>query len=81
MHLTPAEYVINVFGGVRKSGRALGRTASAISKWTRSDKNGGCGGRIPSRMQEIILQVARIQKLDITPEDLVTGRDVSEKIK
>ncbi len=79
MHLSPAEYVIHVFGGVRKAGRALGRTGSAISNWNRSRKNGGCGGLIPSRMQEVVLQVAEINGLDIKPEDLISGREVIEK--
>ena len=79
MHLNPAEYVVHCFGGVRKAGKALGRTASAVSKWNRSDKNLGCGGRIPSRMQDVILQVAKIQGLDITAEDLVLGREVEDK--
>jgi hypothetical protein len=81
MHLTPAEYVVEIFGGVRKAGVALGRTASSISKWKKSDKNGGCGGRVPSRMQEVVLQVARIKKLDITAEDLINGRDVADVVK
>jgi hypothetical protein len=78
MHLNPAQYVVHCFGGVRKAGIALGRTASAISKWNKSDKNFGCGGRIPSRMQEVILEVARIKKLDITAQDLVLGREVAD---
>ena len=78
MHLTPAEYVVHVFGGVRKAGRALGRSGGAVSNWNKSQKNGGCGGLIPTRMQSIVLQIAKIQGLDITTEDLISGREVSE---
>lgn len=78
MHLNPAEYVVYVFKGVRKAGLALGRSAAAVSKWNKSKKNKGSGGRIPSVAQLSILKVAKKRGLDITPEDLVIGREVKE---
>lgn len=78
MHLNPAEYVVRVFGGVRKSGEAIGRSAAAVSKWNKSKKNKGSGGRIPSVAQLAILKVAKRRGLDITPQDLIFGREVKE---
>lgn len=69
--LSPAEYVIKVFGGVRKTAAALGYVPSAISKWRWQG-----GGNIPTVAQELIYDIAREQGLDITAEDLIKGREV-----
>lgn len=76
MHLSPAEYVIKVFGGVRKTARAIGRTAPSISKWQKARDNKGTGGRVPTAAAEIILQIAQRDSLDITASDLLLGRDI-----
>lgn len=67
MKKTPANYVIEVFGGVRKLARALNKTPSTISKWQKT-------GRVPSSSQEDILQKAEAMGLDVTAEDLIRGR-------
>lgn len=69
--LNPAEYIIRVFKGVRATGRAVGRAPGNVSKWRKS-------GRIPSAVQEKILEVAKEKKLDIRPGDLVAGREVAK---
>lgn len=79
MKTTPAEYVIMVFKGVRSLGRALKCNPSAISRWKRSREDGGCEGNIPSGAQRKILELARKNKLDITPNDLMFGRKISTK--
>lgn len=79
MQLSPAEYVISIFKGVRATARAIGRAPASVSNWRRSVKEGGTGGQIPSAAQRKILQLARIHKLDITPNDLAFGRDVKTK--
>jgi len=78
MHLNSAEYVIKVFGGVRKAGIAIGRSASAVSKWNKPNSEKGSDGRIPSIAQLAILKVAKRRGLDITPEDLIFGREIKE---
>lgn len=71
MQLSPAEYVIHIFGGVRATARALNMAPSAISKWQHQSN-----GVIPSKnMQKILTKAVELQ-LDITPEDLVVGRSV-----
>lgn len=73
MKLTPADYVIKQFGGVRATARAIGRTPSSISKWrTRISKQGIKGG-IPSSVQSVILKQAKKLKLNIQPHDLIGG--------
>lgn len=71
MQMTPAQYVIYVFKGVRATARAVGRTPSSVSKWQK--------GRIPSGAHRKILDVARERGLDLTPDDLVYGRTVQQQ--
>lgn len=79
MQTTPTEYVIMVFKGVRSLGRALKCNPSTISRWKKSVEEGGCGGNIPSGAQRKILELARKNKLDITPNDLMLGRKIRTK--
>lgn len=76
MHLTPAEYIILKFKGVRATARALGRSPSSVSKWRSTKSEQGTGGNIPSRAARQILAKARELHLDITPDDLLFGREV-----
>ena len=65
--ISPAEHVILVFGGVRKTARAVGRTPGSVSKWLKS-------GVVPVRSQLVILRIAKRRKLDIFASDLIIGR-------
>lgn len=80
MRVTPAQHVINQFGGVRAAARSLGRTPSCISHWKRSRDEGGAGGRVPSALQGNILAIAEREGLDITATDLIQGREVLEEV-
>ena len=71
MKLSPAEYVIHVFGGVRATARAIGVTPTSISKWTRREE-----GTVPTSKMKKIIKKAELLGLDITPDDLVLGREV-----
>jgi hypothetical protein len=73
MRKNPAEYVIEVFGGVRAAASAIGRSPGAVCNWKRLGN-----GFIPNQAQQIILKVARRRKLPITPLDLICGRDVQK---
>lgn len=76
MKLSPAEYVIRVFGSVRETARAVDRDESCVSRWKAPKSKGGTGGKIPGPVQDTILKKARRKNLDITPHDLVYGREV-----
>ena len=76
MHLRPADYVIYVFGGVRATSRAIGRSASSVSRWQTYKNRDGLGGTIPSAIQGIILERASELKLDISADDLIHGREI-----
>lgn len=71
MHMTPAQYVIYVFKGVRATARAVGRTPSSVSKWQKA--------RIPSAAHRRILDIAKEKDLDIQPQDLIYGRTVAKR--
>lgn len=75
-HLSPADYVIHMFGGVRATARAIGRTPSAVSLWRAKKKNGGYGGRIPMKSQSLVLAFAHTNAIDIQPQDFKLGRKV-----
>jgi hypothetical protein len=72
--LTPAQYIVLVFGGVRKASREIGRSPSRVSAWLKRH------GRIPSAAQLRILEIAKSRGLDITPKDLICGRRVERKV-
>jgi hypothetical protein len=79
VHLTPAEYIIKVFGGVRKTARAIGRSPSSVVRWKSPAHVGGTGGDIPDAAKRRILLVAKEQKIDINLEDLFYGRTIRSK--
>lgn len=68
---SPAEKVIDAFGGVRATARALGRNPSSISRWRRPQEEGGTGGRVPGGLQAVVLQKAREAGLYLTADDLI----------
>lgn len=75
LQLTPAEYVIFAFGGVRKTAKIVGCTPGTVSKWqtkTRWRPN----GEVPLEHMRVILQKAQEIGKDITETDLIWGREV-----
>lgn len=74
MYLTPAHYIVHVFGGVRKAAREINRAPSGISRWISRDN-----GRIPSEAMSNIMEAARRLKLDVTSDDLLKGRKIDPR--
>lgn len=81
MQLTPAKFVILRFGGLRATARELNQTPGAICRWNAPKSRHGCGGRIPSSVQNLILQIAKKKNLDITPNDILFGREIANEKK
>jgi DNA-binding transcriptional regulator YdaS (Cro superfamily) len=73
--LTPAQYVIRTFDGVGATARAIGCDASNVSKWAKPRARTPAG-TIPQCRHAAILAKAKELGLDITPTDLVIGREV-----
>lgn len=70
--MTPAEYVIYKFGGVRETARLVGRDHSSVSRWK-------IRGAVPVDVQVTIIELASVLKIDIQPKDLIFGRDIDGK--
>ena len=68
--LSPAEYVIHIFGGTRKVARILNLTYAAIWNWKKND------GIVPGKVQRLLLDAAHKDHLDLTPNDLIYGRKI-----
>ena len=77
MHLNPAQFVIRQFGGVIKTARLLGLNKSSVSRWKKGTPSRPYG-RIPTTAQTEILNLARLMAVDITPEDLIKGREIRD---
>lgn len=65
-YLSPAEYVIRFFGGVRKCARILGRSPGTVSKWKKR-------GLLPTKAQKEILTKIREEEIEIDVEGLIVG--------
>lgn len=69
MQLSPVEYVIRSFGGVRATARALNLSPGAVSHWQRKK-------HIPTQHTLTILEKAKELQIDIKPTDLILGREI-----
>lgn len=78
VRLTPAQYVIGVFGSVHKTAKALKIRAPSVSKWYSPRRADDLNGFIPLRSCIKILRLAGERDLDITPNDLFYGRKIDE---
>jgi hypothetical protein len=76
MKLSPASYIIHVFGGVRAAARAIGYDHSTISRWPKPRFEKGTNGLVPQEAQQKFLKAAKRLNLDLNPADLVVGREV-----
>lgn len=76
--LSPAEYVIKMFGGVRPTSRLFVKSASNISRWQNYCPKTNPKGTIPSKYHRSILEKAAELNIDITPRDLIYGREVQD---
>ncbi len=70
-HTTPVELAIDMFGGVRKLARALGRDPAAVSRWQKS-------GVVPTSVQRRLLELAWERGIDISAHDMIFGREVND---
>lgn len=69
MSKTPAEIVIEKFGGHLAIAAVLKIDVSRIYRWTYPQERGGTGGSIPSRHQMPLLDAAKEREIDLAPAD------------
>lgn len=78
MHLTPVQVAISVFGTPAKLSRAMGVPSSAPFRWMARRQSRGEPGDIPVPQIRRILEVAQEKGLQLTPHDLLYGREVAD---
>jgi hypothetical protein len=78
IHLTPAAYVCRVFGGQSLVAGLLGINRSRVCRWQQQGTTErGQSGRIPHQYQAKLLRLAKDAGHDLTPTDLILGREVA----
>lgn len=77
---SPANAVIEAFGGVRQTARALGVSPSTVSRWNSRDRNKKHKGTIPSSMHLAIISASKRKRLNITPYHLIYGVSEAETV-
>jgi hypothetical protein len=77
--MTPAEVVIDCFGGIRATARVVNVNASTVCRWMQARSRGGTGGMVPPEYGEVLLDTAiRMRKL-LTAEHLIRGKPGIER--
>lgn len=74
---SPVRRVIRLFGAAR-AGAVVNLTTDAIRKWDRPIATGGGGGLIPARYQQIFLDEASAQGIELEPADLIAAPHAPE---
>lgn len=72
--MTPAEVVIDVFGGVRATAKAAELAPSTVCRWMQPRKRGGTGGLVPQAHFQALQDAAHLIGKIITIEHLVIGK-------
>lgn len=72
--MTPAEVVIDVFGGIRATARVLDVEPSTVCRWTWERRRGGTGGLVPQRYFEVLMIAATTRNKLLTLEHLHKGK-------
>lgn len=68
---TPAERIIEKFGGVSELARLSGWSANSIYKWTYPKSKGGTGGLIPTDKQADVYRLSLAHSKGVAPEDFL----------
>lgn len=72
--MSPAEYVLFIFGGPAKLASQIGVHRTTPTRWPMAAAAKGNDGLIPSNKQRRILELGKRQGKDLTAEDLIYGR-------
>jgi hypothetical protein len=78
--MSPAEIVIETFGGIRPTARLLDVAPSSVFRWLARTSEAGVAGAVPDRYWEALLQAARGLDKPLTKADLANGRKGSRTI-
>jgi hypothetical protein len=76
MAKSPAEIVIEKFGGHAVIAEVLGVSVSRVYRWTYPESRGGTGGLIPQKHQAPLLNAAREKQIELAPVDFFPSVDL-----
>lgn len=71
--MSPAETVIQRFGGVRSLARDLGIDHSSVARWPMPKARRGSAGNIPSKYHATILRTAERRGIALSAAELIFG--------
>lgn len=66
---SPAEIIIDRFGGHQKVAKALKISVSSVYKWTYTKDRGGTNGNVPTKHQRALLDAGQKLAEPISPAD------------
>lgn len=70
---TPADIVIERFGGCRAVARVLDVDHSWVVRWRKPKREGGTAGLVPVSHQRVLLEEAEKRGIELTAVELVVG--------
>lgn len=71
--MTPAEVVVDVFGGIVPVARILGVNRSTVWRWVQPFPAGNGTGVVPARYQQPLLKAAEVYGKTLTFAHLLVG--------
>lgn len=77
--MEPASSIIEMLGGPTKVAGIVGVHRTRVSNWKRPREVGGTGGIIPHWHVEKLIDAARAEGVDLSPQDFApVGREAAE---
>ncbi len=73
--MNPASNIIELCGGTAAVAQWLGIDRSWVLRWTHPRDKGGTGGLVPSRHQAPLLERARAEGVQLSPEMFFAASD------
>ncbi len=77
--MSPAELVIEKFGGARPLARELSIDHTSVLRWPKPREQRGSGGNIPSKYHAKILKLAEVHGIDLSANELIFGNRIDQK--
>lgn len=69
--MNPAAKIIDRLGGEAKVSEITGTSFTAPYRWQHEKSKGGTGGLIPQRHHPVLLQYARENNIELSPEEFL----------
>lgn len=79
MDMNPAKTIIDYLGGAKLTAMIVGKHPSRVYRWAYPlDKREGCGGIIPLRDQQRILEYCVENSIDLTRDDFFSCNRIAK---